>query len=91
MTLESMRFARNLLLRSAAVCYGLLILSVLAWLPLSHTWTRVCTNWYHVTPEKVHAIVVDFFTVAKFYAIFVLLVPALALHWTIKSEESKKG
>jgi len=70
--------------------YGFLILSALVWLPLSETWTGLTSNLYHVTPERVQNIVVDFLSVAKFYAIFVLLVPGLALHWTIKSEESRK-
>jgi len=90
MTLESLRLTRNILLRSAVLCYLFLILSALVWLPLSETWTGLTCSWYHITPERVHKIVVDFLSVAKFYAIFVLLVPGLAVHWTIKSEESKK-
>jgi hypothetical protein len=29
---------------------------------------------------------VSFFTTIKFFALFVLLGPALALHWTLKAE-----
>ena len=90
MTLESIRLARNLLLRSAALCYAFLILSALVWLPFSETWTGLTSSWYHIAPETVHSIVISFLSVAKFYAIFILLVPGLALHWTIKSEESRK-
>lgn len=90
MTLESIRLARNILLRSAVLCYAFVILSALIWLPLSETWTGLTSNWYHITPEKVHNILIDFLAAAKFYAIFILLVPGLALHWTIKSEESRK-
>jgi hypothetical protein len=89
MTLESLRLTRNILLRSAVLCYVAIILSALLWLPLSETWTGLVCNWYHITPERVHNIVVYFFSVAKFYAIFMLLVPGLALHWTIKREQSK--
>ena len=89
MTLDSLRLIRNVLLRSAALCYAVIILSALIWLPLSDTWTGLTSNWYHITPDRVHNIVVDFFSVAKFYAIFVLLVPGLALHWTIKREQPK--
>jgi len=91
MTLESLRLVRNILLRSALLCYGFLLLSALVWLPLAETWTGLTSTWYHIPPERVNEIVIDFLSVAKFYAIFVLLVPGLALHWTIKSEQSKKA
>ena len=90
MTLESLRLIRNILLRSAVLCYAFLILSALIWLPFSETWTGLSSSWYHISPERVHTIVINFLSVAKFYAIFVLLVPGLALHWTIKKEESRK-
>jgi hypothetical protein len=34
--------------------------------------------------------VIDFLSVAKFFAIFFLLVPGLAIHWTLKSETAVK-
>ena len=89
MTLESLRLLRNILLRSAAICYAFLLLSALVWLPLSDTWTGLTSSWYHITPEAVHNIVVYFLSAAKFFAIFVLLVPGLALHWTIRRELAK--
>jgi hypothetical protein len=89
MTLDSLRLWRNILLRSAAICYAFLLLSALIWLPLSETWTAMTSSWYHITPETVHNIVIYFFSAAKFFAIFVLLVPGLALHWTIKREMAK--
>lgn len=89
MTLDSLRLWRNILLRSAAVCYAFLMLSALIWLPLSDTWTGMTSSLYHITPETVHNIVVYFLSAAKFFAIFVLLVPGLALHWTIKREMAK--
>jgi hypothetical protein len=90
MTLESLRLARNILLRSAAICYAFLILTALIWLPFKDTWTGLTCSWYNIPPEKVQKIVIDFFSVAKFYAIFVLLVPGLALHWTIKRDFPQK-
>lgn len=85
MTIESLRLLRNILYRAAAVSYAILILSALIWLPFSETWTGLTCNWYHITPERVHNSVIDFLSVAKFYTIFLLLVPALALHWTVKT------
>lgn len=89
MTLESLRLWRNILLRSAAISYAMLLLSALAWLPFSETWTGLTSSWYHITPDSVHNLVVQFLSAAKFYSIFLLLVPGLALHWTIKGEEAK--
>lgn len=91
MTLDSLRLIRDILLRSAAVCYLFIILTAIIWLPLSDTWTGLTASWYHITPEQVHNLVVGFFSIAKFYAMFVLLVPGLALHWTIKREQSRKA
>lgn len=89
MKTESLRLARNLFLRAAAISYAFLIVSALIWLPLSETWTQMTCSLYHITPERVHNIVVDFLSAAKFYAIFLLLVPGLALHWTLKQELSR--
>jgi hypothetical protein len=90
MTLESLRLARNILLRSAVLCYAFLILSVLLWVPFSQTWTGLTSSWYHIAPDRINTIVINFLTVAKFYAIFILLVPGLALHWTISKEVARK-
>lgn len=90
MTLDSLRLLRDILLRSAVLCYGFLLLTALIWLPLSETWTGLTSNWYHVTPETVHNIVLYFLSVAKFLAIFVLLIPGLALHWTVKRETARQ-
>lgn len=87
--MDSLRLTRNILLRSAALAYLFIMVSALIWLPLSETWTGFTCNCYHITPERVHNLVVDFLSCAKFYAIFVLLVPGLALHWTIKKEQSR--
>lgn len=87
MKLDSIRLARNILLRSAALCYAFLLLTALIWLPFADTWVGITSSWYHITPERVHSLVINFLSVAKFYGIFILLVPGLALHWTLKTEE----
>ncbi len=89
MTLESLRLLRNILLRSAVLCYAFLVLSALVWMSLSDTWIGLTSSWYHITPDTVNNIVIYFLSAAKFFAIFVLLIPGLALHWTIKREMAK--
>ena len=89
MNIENLRLARNILLRSALISYVILLLSALIWYHFAGTWMGVSTTWYQVTPEKVNNLLIDFLSVAKFFAIFFLLVPGLAIHWTLKSEMSR--
>ena len=91
MTLDSLRLVRNILLRSALLSYLFLILSAAVWLPLADRWTGLTSSLYHVSPERVRNLVIYFLSAAKFYAIFVLLVPGLAMHWTIKREQSSNA
>jgi hypothetical protein len=90
MNIENLRLTRNILLRSAVICYAFLLLSALMWLPFADTWTNLTTSMYHVTPEHVHNLIIDYLSIAKFFSIFFLLVPGLAIHWTIKRESSVK-
>ena len=89
MTTETLRMVRNILLRSAALGCAYMLLSLLLWLPFADKWTPMTTTLYHIPPEKVRDLVVDFLTWAKFYTTFVLIVPALAIHWTLKHEAAK--
>lgn len=86
MSSESLELIRNILLRTAAIAYGFAILSALATFVLWDTWTSLISQWFHTTPAILGPLILAFFTAVKFYAIFMLLVPALALHWTIKAQ-----
>jgi hypothetical protein len=37
-----------------------------------------------IDQNSLNAIVVGFFVLIRFYLVFILLAPALALHWTLK-------
>ncbi len=89
MNIESIRFARNILLKVLAVVFVLNLLMAMATFVLWDTWTGVTSQWFHTPPETLGPLIFNFFTATKFFAIFVLLAPALALHWTLKAEEKK--
>lgn len=84
MNTQSLRLARNVLLRGFVV--GLVIACVLAmatffmWPPF----IGIATTWFHTDEATVAPLVLEFFLDVRFFLLFVLLTPALALHWTIK-------
>ncbi len=90
MNLETIRLTRNLLLRALAVTFVLNLLMALATFALWSTWTGLTSQWFHTPPESLGPLMVSFFATVKFYAIFVLLAPAIALHWTLKIETNKQ-
>ncbi len=89
MNLETIRLARNFLLRALVVTFVLNLLMALATFTLWPTWTGLTSQWFHTPPESLGPLMVNFFTTVKFFALFVLLAPAVALHWTLKAETKK--
>lgn len=89
MSSEMLELIRNVLLRTAAIAYAFAILAALATFALWDTWTSLISHWFHTTPALLTTLILVFFTAIKFYAIFMLLVPALALHWTIRARRQR--
>ncbi len=89
MKLETIKFFRNVLLRTFAVTFVLNLLMALATFGMWDTWTSITGRWFHTEPQAMGPLMVNFFTATKFFALFVLLGPVLALHWTVKAEERK--
>lgn len=90
MNLETLRVARNLLSRCFLVGMGLALLigGVLAagW----DAWMSVASRWLGTSEAVLIPIVLNFLTAIRFFLFFVLLTPALALHWTYKAESKRK-
>jgi hypothetical protein len=86
MSLDALRLVRNVLLRSfvigIAVALVYLVLTLAAW----NTWTGLAMAWWHTDEQHLSSLVINFFTTIRFYLVFILLVPALAIQWTIRSE-----
>lgn len=89
MSPELLRQIRNVLFRTLAVTFALSLLMQLATFSLWDTWTGLTSQWFHTDVEQLGPVVLRFFAGVKFYAIFILLAPALALHWTVKAQERK--
>jgi hypothetical protein len=86
MSLDALRLIRNVLLRSFAIgiVFGgiYLALTLAAW----NTWTALAMAWWHTDEQHLSSLALNFFTTIRFYLVFVLFVPALAIQWTIRSE-----
>lgn len=87
MDFNSIRMARNILLRTLAVIFCLNLFMFFSTFVFWDTWTSLATSWYHVSPGELGSLMLNFFTTAKFIAIYILLAPAIALHWTLKAEK----
>lgn len=90
MTLDLLRLLRNILLRSVVV--GLIIALLLAAVTFGawDTWTGTATKWFHTDEATLVPLVINFFVDIRFFLLFVLLTPGLAIHWTLTKELSRK-
>ena len=86
MSLESLRLLRNILLRSALIgfLFGLIfgLTMMLGW----KMWMGLLGHWFHTDQSVLTPIVLSFFTEIRFFIVFILLTPGLAIHWTLKRE-----
>jgi hypothetical protein len=87
MTLDSLKQVRNVLLRTAIVSV------ILAWslaavtVGLWDTWASITSQWFRTPTAELGPLISNWFALIKFYMLFVLLAPALGLHWEIKRRE----
>lgn len=87
MTLDTLRLVRNILFRCLAV--GVAFAFILAAITFGawNSWIGFATGLFHTTESAITTLVMDFFTAIRFFLVFVILTPALALHWTIKRDK----
>lgn len=89
MNLDSLKLIRNVLLRTALIGW------ILAWflaaitIGLWDTWAGFTSQWFRTPTAEMGPLIANWFAMIKFYLIFVLLAPALGLHWEIKRHERK--
>ncbi len=82
---ETIRLIRNVLFRTflIGVIIGLLYVGV--YYGGRGYWDRLIVDrWALVDQRSLNVLTVSFLTLIRFYLVFVLLAPALALHWTLK-------
>lgn len=51
-------------------------------------WSSLIYSKFQVTEKELGELVVTSFLCLRFYLVFVILVPAIGLHWVIKSNKS---
>lgn len=90
-TLDSLRQLRNILFRCVVVAllFAVLLAAVIfgAW----DSWIGVATKLCHTDDAHISSAMLTLFTEIRFLVVFLLLTPALAIHWTIKRELSNSA
>jgi hypothetical protein len=89
--LETLRLIRNIVLRCFAIGVVFALLMLIATLAAWPAWTGLAVRWFHVDEAQLGNVVLAFFTAIRFYFLFILLAPALALHWTLRSERERRA
>lgn len=89
MNLESLRLLRNILLRSVVIGMAFALFFAAVTFGAWDAWIGNVTKWCHTDEAHIGSLILTFFTEIRFLLVFLLLTPALAIHWTIKRELSR--
>lgn len=85
--IESLKQVRTVLLRTTLVslvlAWSLGAVTILLW----DVWSATTSQWMRTPVAELGPIITNWFALIKFFVIFVLLAPALGLHWEIKIRE----
>ena len=90
MSLESLRVCRNVLLRAFMIGVAIAILYAIAAVLGWETWSSLFSDRWHLADRStLRFISLAWFAAARFFLVFVLLVPAVAFHWTLEREKGR--
>ena len=89
MALETLRLVRDVLLRSFAAGIVVAIVVFIAFEAGRPLWSALVYRTFHAGDAQLDALVLTLFGQANFALIFGMLVPALAIQWTIRSQLSR--
>jgi hypothetical protein len=82
---ETVRLIRDILLRTLLISLIIALLIVGIYYGGRRYWDNLMVVRLALIEQgSLNVIVVSFFVLIRFYLIFILLAPALALHWTLK-------
>ena len=81
-------FLRNVFFRAFIVGVLITLLFLILTLALWNTWAGWVIHLFAVDEKDLGRIVLEFFTHVRIVLIFFFLVPAIALHWTAKKQQS---
>ncbi|HEY9772263.1 MAG TPA: hypothetical protein V6C81_00480 [Planktothrix sp.] len=88
MNLEMLRITRNILLRTFVVGIGFVLLIAVATFGCWDSVIGTVTKLAHTDQATLTPILLEFFSTARFFLLFIVLSPALAIHWTLKKESA---
>ncbi|MBX9688560.1 MAG: hypothetical protein K2X27_17760 [Candidatus Obscuribacterales bacterium] len=89
---ENLRLSRNILFRSFLIGMGITAFLALLTFAFFDVWMNWASLLLRLEESKISSMLLTFFTEIRFFLLYLLLTPALAIHWTLKAEEeSKKG
>lgn len=91
MNITSLKQARNILLRTAVICLGLAWLLAGLTIGLWDVWSGLTSQLFRTPAAELGPLISNWFALIKFYMIFVLLAPAVGLHWEIKHREKQSA
>jgi hypothetical protein len=83
---ETLRLIRNILIRSFVIGAGLGLLFAIATLAGWTVWMPLAASLFHTDAATVTSVTLQFFVGLRFFLWFCVLTPALAMHWTLKTE-----
>lgn len=90
MIYDTLRLIRNILFRifviGTVIALGLGLVTLTSWT----TWMGIASQWFHTDTATLTPIVLKFFMDIRFFLLFIVLAPALAVHWTLKRDLDKK-
>jgi hypothetical protein len=90
MALETLRLIRNVLLRWFVIGVVIALVQFIATLTAWSFWVPLASAWWHTDEQHLSTLALIYFTVLRFFLVFMLLIPGLAIHWTIRSELNRR-
>jgi hypothetical protein len=85
---DVVRLIRDILFRTFLVSLGITLLIVGFYFAGRSHWDRLMVERLQLIDQNsLNVIVMSFLVSIRFYLLFILLAPALALHWTLKRLE----
>jgi hypothetical protein len=85
---ESIRIIRDVLFRTFLIGVAFGLFYVCIYFGWRDYWDNlVVVRWALVDQKSLDILTLSFLGLIRFYLVFILLAPALALHWTLKQRE----
>jgi len=83
--IDNLALIRDILLRSFIVGLIFLVIASITYCYLAPNIVNVSVGLYGIKAEDVPLLIVSFIGIMKAFLYFVFLIPAIAIHWTIKA------